>query len=25
MTTEQFFEAVVKNLEAAMVEEPISA
>jgi isocitrate dehydrogenase len=25
MTTEQFFEAIVKNLEAAMAEEPVSA
>jgi isocitrate dehydrogenase len=25
MTTEQFFEAIVENLEAAMAEEPVSA
>ncbi|HET9146303.1 MAG TPA: NADP-dependent isocitrate dehydrogenase, partial [Sphingomicrobium sp.] len=25
LTTEQFFEAIVKNLEAAMAEEPVSA
>jgi isocitrate dehydrogenase len=25
MTTEQFFETIVRNLEAAMAEEPVSA